>query len=75
VAKRKQKTVYDLELHEALAITTTGDGILHLSALRVPGGWIYSAWDEEKQEYTRDTFVPLVNDFVKIKNPPVWLKK
>ena len=45
----KEKTVWDLEIHEKLKVNNTVD------VLRVPGGWIY-AW------YNTHVFVPYTSE-------------
>lgn len=53
VPEKKEKTIYDLELHEILNI---GVAIV----LRVPGGWIYTQF---KEGVTESTFVPYNEEF------------
>lgn len=60
------KTIYELALHETGVIKVKSDTTAapYLSATRVPGGWIYHIWDNDKQEYTRDIFVPYNDEFI-----------
>ena len=53
----KEKSIYDLKLHEGLAIES---GIY---IMRVPSGWLYDCWDFEKDRYKKGTFVPFDNSF------------
>lgn len=46
------KKLYQMELHETVQAPW---GII---IMRVPGGWIYDAWDTEKDEFKNGTFVP-----------------
>jgi len=54
-------SIYSMKLHEVIALTPTsieGTAVSYFSIMRVPGGWIYQVWDDEKQDYIRETFVP-----------------
>jgi len=58
--------IYSMKLHEVIALTPTsvnGTAVSYFSVMRVAGGWIYQTWDTEKQDYVRETFVPLNNEF------------
>lgn len=55
----KEKTIYDLELHETLR--TDFDVVI----MRVPGGWIYDCWDIENDEFKQGVFIPFSNEFQK----------
>ena len=59
--------IYSMELHEVIVITPTGKSAAtsYFSVMRVPGGWIYQVWDEEKQDYIREIFVPYHDEFYK----------
>ena len=56
------KTIYDLELHEALIIEESGDGFhTKWSVTRVPGGWHY--YDTNPNRTTVNSFyVPFNNE-------------
>jgi hypothetical protein len=59
-----EKSIYDLKLHESMAVHPTSidqSGIQYFSVLRVPGGWIYQVWDNDKQDYVREIFIPYYN--------------
>ena len=75
--KMKEKTIYDLDLHESLDIeeeistviggaktySTRSEKLVRYSVLRVPGGWIY-----RYKDLTDDpamVFVPFDNGFQK----------
>ena len=50
------KTIYNLALHEGIAIESKGkDATTYWQVLRVHDGWIYTQWDSEKQAYTNDS--------------------
>jgi hypothetical protein len=50
-----EKDIYKLRLHESLDIPP------ELSVTRVPGGWIYRFWDNEKEDYYPNVvFVPYI---------------
>jgi len=51
------KTIYDLELHEELKLILEYSP---LTILRVPGGWTYTEYHNEK---TTTTFVPYNDEF------------
>jgi len=51
-----KKTIYDLELHEALQINKWQ------VVRRVPGGWIYAFCDDETSLVVQ-TFVPYDDEF------------
>jgi hypothetical protein len=58
----KEKTIYDLKLHETLEVE---DGIIKgkkYEITRVPGGWIY-ALDFPGWRLTQVVFVPFDNGF------------
>ncbi len=64
----KEKSIYDLKLHETCRISImscTKAVVDYYSVIRVPGGWIYHLWDLNTQTYTRDFFVPFNNEFQK----------
>jgi hypothetical protein len=35
------------------------------SILRVPGGWLFRGWDQDRGVHTSITFVPFNNEFIK----------
>lgn len=51
-----KKSIYDLELHEE----TSFPGC---NIMRVPGGWLYSSWDYDKEHFMIPVFVPFNNEF------------
>ena len=56
----KEKTIYDLELHEGMFVGA-------MWVVRVPFGWIYQCWDMERNQPMTGTFVPFNNEFQDIK--------
>ena len=54
---KKEKTIYDLELHEDILIHNL------LNVVRVPGGWMY---ENIRDERLSSVFVPFNNEFQKI---------
>jgi hypothetical protein len=55
------KSIYDLELHEALDIDTKNGRWQSAHALRVPGGWVYNfCWANGSGTAV---FVPFDNEF------------
>lgn len=58
--------IYAMKLHEVKAITPIsfeGCAFTYYTVMRVPGGWIYQVWDTEKQDHTREVFVPYNDEF------------
>ena len=55
--KKTLRKMYNLELNETMVLP---DGT---NITRVPSGWIYSTWDEEKQEHKDRCFVPFDNNY------------
>jgi hypothetical protein len=50
--------VESLKLHESLAVQSIGkDAPTYWQVMRVEAGWIYSRWDEEKQDYHPDSIM------------------
>lgn len=73
--KNKEKTIYNLKLHEIVNLT---DG--HTNIMRVPGGWIYTGIHEILNDSNGDDhitiskcFVPFDEEFSKQK--PIELSK
>ena len=60
--KEKEKTIYDLSLHESISVTNTVGGKVEIT--RVPGGWVY-AFDYPGFRQSPIVFVPFNNDFQK----------
>lgn len=58
--KQKEKTIYDLDLHEKLPIDSD------LVAMRVPGGWLYRSYSNETTFDTATTFVPWSLEFATV---------
>jgi len=54
-----EKSIYDLALHEAIAIQEAGDSIL--MCMRVPGGWLYDM--AVRNIRTQIIFVPYNDEF------------
>lgn len=52
----KNKDIYHLKLHETCQLKS---GII---VMRVPGGWIYDAWDTEKDCFKSGLFIPKDDD-------------
>ena len=50
-------TIYTIKLHESITLQC-GTCIM-----RVPGGWIYNCWDQNKDMPKSGTFVPFDNGF------------
>ncbi len=61
----KEKTIYDLELHESMDVESLGkDATTYFQVMRVPGGRIYTYWNTQTQSYdNRGIFVPFNNRF------------
>ena len=62
----KTKDIYSMNLHSVITLTPTSIGgvaVSYFSVMRVAGGWIYQIWNEEKQDYIREVFVPFNNEF------------
>lgn len=55
----KQPSIYNLKLHESVKIKSGH------SVTRVPGGWLYENFDEDKGVITSSTFVRFDNEFQK----------
>jgi len=55
-----QEKLYDMKLHEVFKVyQSCGDSI---TAMRVPGGWIYASCFNDR---LTETFVPFNNEFMK----------
>lgn len=61
--EKKEKTVYDLALHETLVIERPIGGSIEVT--RVPGGWLY-AMDFPGYRQSPITFVPFDNGFMNL---------
>lgn len=63
------KDIYSLGLHEQAEISTKF--MKYLLVTRVPGGWLYSAFNETTPGVfaQSDTFVPFHNDFQLVPPP------
>ena len=59
----KQKTIYDLKLHEVLVITTNVGGKVEIT--RCAGGWIY-CYEYPGFRQAPVVFVPFDNEFMEI---------
>jgi hypothetical protein len=51
----KQKTIYDLKLHETMSIENCTD------IIRVEGGWIYRGYETVNGDISTQCFVPFGN--------------
>ena len=58
------KTIYELDLHETLSITSNIGGKIEIT--RVTGGWVY-AFDYPGFRQSPIVFVPFGNEFISIK--------
>ena len=54
---KKEKSIYDLKLHEGVMINNT------VFVMRVASGWIYDCWDIDKDIPQQGIFVPFDNSF------------
>jgi hypothetical protein len=54
------KNIYELKLHKAAIVH---DNNLFITALRVPGGWIYNSFDKSNS-VMGSAFVPFHNEFM-----------
>ena len=62
-----KKTIYDLELFETIEIKTNMESS-GLMVRRVPGGWIFTEWDNSINEQgvqnrLSSSFIPFNNEF------------
>lgn len=54
VGQAPEKSIHNLKLHESIWIDSISKNVI-----RVPGGWIYESWDQQKDEPITDgIFVP-----------------
>lgn len=63
----ENKNIYKMKLHDVISMTPNsigGTATSYYSIMRVAGGWIYQIWDEQKQDYSREIFVPFNNEFM-----------
>lgn len=59
----KQKTIYDLKLHESIIVKVTGQGYpTSWQVTRVPGGWFYQD-DNPNRTTVNEFFVAYNNEF------------
>lgn len=66
-------SIYNLDLHEGLPLTleVAAGCKIYCSCIRVPGGWIYYKWNEERDDHESvGTFVPFDNSFQSITKHP-----
>ncbi len=64
----KQKTIYDLDLHESTIVKTNGTGYPYeFEVIRVAGGWFYID-SNPRVVQPRSFFVAFNNEFQKVKN-------
>lgn len=62
MADKVEKNMFELRLHERY-----WDPEISMDILRVPSGWLYSTWDQEKDRALIVTFVPnIIDDELKI---------
>jgi len=62
---KKEKTVYELELHETIQLKNSLGGLIEVT--RVPGGWIY-AFEYPGFRQNPIVFVKFDNEFVEFNN-------
>jgi len=67
MSETKQKTIYELELHETVSVKNSIEGNMEIT--RVPGGWIYSL-EYPGFRQSPVVFVPFVSG-----DTPVKIKK
>jgi len=63
IREKIRESFYEMQLHDV----TTIDFDLHVTARRVPGGWIYTQSEKNEKGYTialTATFVPLNREFM-----------
>ena len=69
--KEKEKTIYELDLHEALKITTN---LGPIEITRVPGGWVY-CFDYPGFRQSHIVFIPFNTEFTLNYTGPKLVKK
>ena len=71
----KQKTIYDLKLHESIIVKVTGQGYpTNWQVTRVPGGWFYRD-DNPNRTTVSEFFVAYHNEFqIVAETKEVWEK-
>ncbi len=52
-----EKSIYDLKLHECVTMPWG------ITIMRVPGGWIYDAWNPDTDCFKLGMFIPYSNEF------------
>ncbi len=58
--KAMEENIYNLKLHQRIWIANPAGG---KDVYRVPGGWIYSDWDSEKDIAYNSVFVPFDKNY------------
>ena len=61
MADEKEKTIYELDLHEMIKVHTEKEGSMEIT--RVPGGWVY-AFDYPGIRQSPIIFVPFDKEFL-----------
>jgi len=62
-SKHINNVLYDMKLHDTIDIQKIFDNYLpYQYVTRVPGGWIYSNYNTNKDKYTDKIFIPYNND-------------
>lgn len=56
--------IYSIKLHETIIVSDRGD--LFITAIRVPGGWIYNSFDKS-HNIMGSAFIPYCNEFQETK--------
>lgn len=64
--KEKEKTIYELGLHESLAMKSSLGGVIEIT--RVPGGWVYT-FEYVGFRQSPIVFIPFHNEFMELSNP------
>jgi len=74
-SETKQKTIYDLKLHESIIVKVTGQGYpTSWQVTRVPGGWFYQD-DNPNRTTVSEFFVAYNNEFqIVTETKDVWEK-
>jgi hypothetical protein len=62
IPNNKEKTIYNLDLHETIYAEIDPRSPLCTSVMRVPGGWIYRSYDKGAGIMAA-VFVPYLNEY------------
>jgi hypothetical protein len=52
-----EPSIYEMHLHQTMKLTNYSD------VMRVPGGWVYSQWEDGEASNISQVFVPFNNEF------------